>query len=63
MKKLLKLFIVGIIIAIVSVLIAFSRPMTPETFIFAIPMGVGLALAALACSIALKKWVRGLERD
>ena len=63
MRKLLKLFIAGIIIAGVSALIAFSRPITIDSAIWFIPMGIGGGLAFVACSIALKKFVRGLERD
>jgi len=62
-KKLLRLFLIGVIIAGVSALIAFTRPQVIDSAIWFIPMGIGGGLAFVACSIALKKWVRGLEND
>jgi len=65
MRKLLKLFIAGIILSGVSFTILSVGIMydSKDSVIMVIPTAFGVFLMLLSGSIGIKKWVRGLERD
>ena len=65
LKKLLKLFIIGLAIAIGSFAIMQGGIMSNSMsfIIMVIPAAIGIALVMFSVSIGIKKWVRGLERD
>jgi len=66
MGKLIKLFVVGLIITLISVVVLIwgVNSGSVDTMIIVIfPGAIGVALMAISASIAMKKWVRGLERD
>lgn len=64
MGKLLKLFAIGLAITLISGVILFWGGSVPvDRIIMIFPAAIGVALMMLSTSIALKKWIRGLERD
>ena len=64
MKKLLKLFIIGLAITLGSFAILYSGVINSDAIIMIVfPMGIGISLVMLSVSIGIRKWVRGLEKD